>query len=213
MTDEEMIRRLATGREDAWEIDPDDGCARFTTDPRPVRAYREVMQYAIAMRLGTIECAPHRLWGAAQLVMGTDFEADTTALYLHACLHAGIVQQGHPICHTCGERLDDYALYGGNDGYARDGHRLLACVTDGGVGIRLECPGAERCRSWIEDDGDGQCNLKLWFEGEGWSSFVDWQQHPYRRAAIPCEIEWMFTGWDDAAELWWRPVTTKGADA
>lgn len=213
LTDEEMLRRLATGREDAWEIDPDDGCSRFTVDPRPVRAYREVMQLAVAMRLGEIEARPSRLHGAAQLVMGTDFEADTIALYKHASLHAGFVEYNsgdREICRICGERFDDYAAYGGNEGYTRDGHRLLAHVYRGDVELRLWCPGAPACRSLIGVDGDGECNLKLWFAAEGWRGWSEWQKRPYREAPIPCEIEWKFTGWDDAAELWWRPVTTTG---
>lgn len=98
--------------------------------------------------------------------------------------------------------------------YVSDGHLLLARVYDGVVDLDLACPGEGRCQD-PNRDASGKpltgenwgCNLKEWFRAVGGGEFAEWQEKPTREAPLPCLIEWRYTGWDDSAELWWRPVS------
>lgn len=89
--------------------------------------------------------------------------------------------------------------------WTRDGHRITMHARHGGVEGELVCPGEGRCGNWI----DGECHIKLFAEDAGFYDFAEWQKDEgegYREVELPCDIEWMFTGWEDSSELWWRPV-------
>lgn len=98
--------------------------------------------------------------------------------------------------------------------YYRDGHVFHLTIAHGGLTAEIHCPGEGRCKAWVEPRSATQpafCNLKDWFGAVGWHEFGEDMQEKgddgqFREARLPCEIEWRMTGWDDGAELWWRPV-------
>lgn len=97
--------------------------------------------------------------------------------------------------------------------YYQDGHVFSLVVAHGGLMGEIHCPGEGKCKAWVEPSGTRPafCNLKDWFGAVGWHEFAEDMQEKAddgtpREARLPCEIEWRMTGWDDGAELWWRPV-------
>lgn len=91
-------------------------------------------------------------------------------------------------------------------GWTDDGHTVDIIVADGGFEPRMTCPGEGKCKASVDSEGNKtHCNLMLWFKDAG-MEFFEWQEKPYRETTLPCQIEWYFDGWDDAAELNWRPL-------
>lgn len=86
---------------------------------------------------------------------------------------------------------------------------LLHLILDGGVSIRIQCPGREHCKLWYVAEGDrGRCGVEV-EAGEVGSEFLEWQVGPEVEPPtnpIPIGFTWTGGGEDDPPEIEWWPL-------